>query len=93
MFMFVRVFGCDFVNAAAAARLLNVATNAAAIALVASRVELLWLYGFLMAICNVAGSLVGTRLALKRGVRFVRVVFLVVVAALIAKTAWDAVKG
>jgi uncharacterized membrane protein YfcA len=93
MFMFVRVFGYDFLNAAASARLLNVAANGAAIALFASRVELLWLYGFLMAACNVAGSLAGTRLALRRGATFVRTVFLLVVAALIAKTAWDAVRG
>jgi uncharacterized membrane protein YfcA len=93
MFMFVRVFGYDFLNAAASARLLNVAANGAAIALFASRVELLWAYGFLMAACNVAGSLLGTRLALKRGAAFVRIVFLVVVAVLIAKTAWDALKG
>jgi hypothetical protein len=39
----------------------------AALLLFASRVELLWLYGLLMAVCNVAGSLLGTRLALKRG--------------------------
>jgi uncharacterized membrane protein YfcA len=93
MFMFVRVFGFDFLRAAAAARLLNVATNGAALLLFASRVELLWLYGLLMAVCNVAGSLLGTRLALKRGARFVRLVFLAVVATLIAKTAWDAVSG
>jgi uncharacterized membrane protein YfcA len=93
MFMFVRVFGFDFLNAAASARLMNVATNGAALVLFASRVELFWMYGLSMAVCNVAGSLLGTRLALKQGARFVRVVFLVVVATLIAKTAWDAVSG
>jgi hypothetical protein len=34
--------------------------------------------------------LLGTRLALKHGSGFVRVVFLIVVAALIVKTGWDA---
>ncbi|HRH18955.1 MAG TPA: sulfite exporter TauE/SafE family protein, partial [Aquabacterium sp.] len=43
-----------------------------------------------MAVANVLGSTIGTRLALKRGVGFVRSVFLVVVGALIVKTAWDA---
>ncbi|HZF17183.1 MAG TPA: TSUP family transporter [Steroidobacteraceae bacterium] len=91
MFMFVRVFGYDFLNAAASARLLNVAGNAAALVFFATRVELLWVCGLSMAVSNVAGSLVGTRLALRRGAAFVRVVFLLVVAALIAKTAWDAI--
>ena len=44
----------------------------------------------LMAVANVSGSWFGTRLALSRGSRFVRVVFLSVVIVLIAKTAWDA---
>ena len=43
-----------------------------------------------MAVANVAGSLLGTRLAFKHGAGFVRGVFLVVVTVLIAKTAWDA---
>lgn len=92
MFMFVRVFGYDFLNAAAGARLLNVAGNAAGLLLFATRTELMWTVGILMAVANVAGSLIGTRLAIKRGAPFVRMVFLIVVALLIAKTAWDVVR-
>jgi hypothetical protein len=43
-----------------------------------------------MAVANVAGSTLGTHLALKHGSRFVRAVFLIVVGALILKTSWDA---
>jgi uncharacterized membrane protein YfcA len=43
-----------------------------------------------MAAANIAGSLAGTHLALKHGAGFVRIGFLVVVSALILKTAWDA---
>jgi uncharacterized membrane protein YfcA len=42
-----------------------------------------------MAIANVVGSLVGTRLALKHGAGFVRYVFIAVVGALILKTGYD----
>jgi uncharacterized membrane protein YfcA len=42
-----------------------------------------------MAIANVVGSLLGTRLALKHGAGFVRYVFLAVVGALILKTTYD----
>jgi len=42
-----------------------------------------------MAIANVAGSLIGTRLALTHGTGFVRGVFIVVVGALILKTGYD----
>jgi uncharacterized membrane protein YfcA len=42
-----------------------------------------------MALANIAGSLLGTRLALKHGAGFVRYVFLAVVSALILKTTYD----
>jgi hypothetical protein len=40
-------------------------------------------------VANVAGSLLGTFLALKHGAGFVRVVFIAVVGVLILKTGWD----
>jgi hypothetical protein len=43
-----------------------------------------------MAACNVTGAQVGSHLAIRRGSGFVRIVFLVVVGALITKTALDA---
>ena len=49
--------------------------------------------GLAMALANVAGSLVGSRLALRHGASFVRRIFIVVVGALIAKSAWDAFGG
>jgi len=44
-----------------------------------------------MALSNVAGSLVGTRLALRHGSGFVRVLFVVVVGALLLRYAWNIV--
>ena len=49
--------------------------------------------GLVMAVGNVIGSQLGSRLALKHGSGFVRKVFLLVVTALILKTAWDAFAG
>jgi uncharacterized membrane protein YfcA len=69
---------------------LNVATNAAALSWFAGHGHVLWAVGLAMAVANVAGSQLGTRLALTRGAGFVRGVFVAVVSALIAKTAWDA---
>jgi uncharacterized protein len=43
-----------------------------------------------LAVANVVGSLIGTRLALKHGAGFVRAVFIAVVGALILKTGYDA---
>ena len=90
IFLFVRLLGYDFLNASASAKLLNVATNVAAIALFAMKGHVWWQIGLVMAVANVIGSLIGTRLALKHGAGFVRGVFIVVVSALILKTGYDA---
>ena len=51
---------------------------------------MLWPLGLAMAAANLAGAQLGTRVALRRGAGFVRGLFLIVVAVLTAKTAWDA---
>lgn len=90
MFVFVRLYGYDFLNAAACARVLNVATNAAALFYFASHGYVLWQIAAGMAACNVAGAMFGTRLAFRGGSQFVRKVFILVVCALILRTAWTA---
>jgi uncharacterized membrane protein YfcA len=90
VFLFVRFLGYDFLHASATAKLMNTATNASAIALFAYKGHVWWHIAAVMAVTNVAGSLVGTRMALARGAGFVRGMFIVVVSALILKTAWDA---
>ncbi|KJK10340.1 membrane protein [Burkholderiaceae bacterium 16] len=90
MIVFVRVFGYDFLHASASTKVVNLATNLAALLLLAAKGHVWWQLGLVMAVANVAGSQVGSRLALKHGSAFVRRVFIVVVAALIVKTAWDA---
>ena len=87
MFVFVRFYGYDFLHAGASARVLNVAANGAALIYFASHGHVLWQIGGAMAACNVAGALVGTRLALRGGSGFVRKIFIAVVALLIARTA------
>jgi uncharacterized membrane protein YfcA len=91
MFLFVRFFGFDFLSASAAAKVVNVACNVAALMWFGYSGHLLWQLGLLMAVCQVAGSLLGTRLAIRHGSVFVRKLFLVVVAVLIVKTSADAV--
>ena len=90
VFLFVRWLGYDFLNASASSKLLNTATNLAALALFAYKGHVWWHFALTMAVANVLGSLLGTRLALKHGSGFVRVVFMVVVGALILKTGFDA---
>lgn len=90
VFLFVRLLGYDFLSASAAAKLVNTATNVSALALFVAKGHIWWHFVLAMALANVLGSLLGTRLALKHGTGFVRGVFLLVVSALILKTSYDA---
>jgi uncharacterized membrane protein YfcA len=89
IFTFVGLLGFDFLRASASAKVVNFATNFASVVIFASTGHVLVSYAAPMAACQIAGSLTGSRMALRRGNRFVRGLFLVVATALIARFAWD----
>jgi uncharacterized membrane protein YfcA len=89
VFAYVRLLGYDFLNASASAKLINVATNVAALVLFTLKGHVWWHLAVPMALANIVGSLIGTRLALKHGAGFVRQAFIWVVLALILKTGYD----
>ncbi|MFM8536849.1 MAG: TSUP family transporter [Planctomycetaceae bacterium] len=93
IFLFVRVLGFDFLHAVASAKILNTATNVGAIGVFAATGNVVWHLVGPMIVANVAGSLLGTHLALRHGSRFIRPVFVTVVAVLILKTGYDAYAG
>lgn len=90
VFLLVRGLGYDFLHASASAKLLNTSSNLAALSLFAWKGHVWWHLVAVMAVANVIGSLLGSRMALKHGTGFVRVFFMLVVGALLMKTAWTA---
>jgi uncharacterized membrane protein YfcA len=90
VFLLVRWLGYDFLNASVAAKLLNLSSNIAALILFTLKGHVWWHLALPMALANVAGSLLGTRMALQHGAGFVRGMFILVVSALICKTSYDA---
>ena len=89
IFAFVGVFGFSFLIASASAKAVNTITNVAALAWFVSSGSVLYRYAVPMAMFNILGSLCGSRLAIAHGSRFVRILFIVVVGALIARFGWD----
>lgn len=89
LFGLVRLFGYDFLAAAAATKVLNLATNFGALMLFLSTDNVLYAVGFPMAVSSVAGGLLGAQLAVRQGSRFIRRAFLLVVALLIGKLLYD----
>jgi uncharacterized membrane protein YfcA len=67
----------------------NVATNLASLFYFASTGQVIYKIALPMAACNMLGSTLGARLAVRRGTGFVRVLFLAVVSAFILKLGWD----
>lgn len=89
IFIFIGIFGFNFLAASAAAKVVNVATNLSALLYFIWKGHVLYEVAIPMAICSIIGSQLGTRTALKRGTGFVRALFLVVVSGIILKLAYD----
>lgn len=87
--IFASLFGFEFLVASGSAKVVNCATNLASVIYFVATGKVLYKLAIPMAVCNVLGSIVGTHLAILKGSRFVRVVFLIIVAALIAKLGHD----
>ncbi|MEU6892059.1 TSUP family transporter [Streptomyces sp. NPDC046557] len=75
----------DLVTASATAKIVNCCTNAGALAMFAYQGMVLWQLAALMAAFNLAGGMIGARMALTKGSAFVRTVLLTVVGALVVK--------
>ena len=93
VFAFVRLFGLDMVHASASAKLVNLATNAAALSFFLLHQGVMWKVGLVMAVANVFGAQLGSHMALKHGNRFVRWILLTIVLVLSAKLGWDLLRS
>lgn len=91
--LLVGVLGWGFLDASAQAKIANLVTNLSAIAVFAAHGAVLWQLGLMMGAANLFGGLLGARTAISRGNSFVRRVFLIVVAALAVRLAYDVVRG
>ncbi|ROV64646.1 TSUP family transporter [Streptomyces globisporus] len=83
------VLHLDLVTASATAKIVNVCTNAGALAMFAYQGTVLWQLAAVMAVFNLAGGMIGAKMALSGGSGFVRAVLLTVVFSLVAKLGFD----
>lgn len=93
IFLFVEILGFNFLRASAVAKIINTSTNLAALIYFALNENILYHIALPMAVCNITGSIVGAKLAIAKGSAFVRILFLVVVSAIIIKFAYDTFFG
>lgn len=81
----VAICGFGFVQASGLAKIANVATNLAALAVFVPQGAVIWHIGLAMAAANMLGGYLGARSAVALGPRFVRGVLLLVVSAFIVR--------
>jgi uncharacterized protein len=86
---FAVVFGDALTRASGNAKIVNLASNVAAVLLFAYHGVVVWSVALPMAAANALGAATGAHLAVRNGDRLVRAVVLVVVAALVVKLAVD----
>lgn len=89
VFGFVSIVGYSFLNASAISKVVNVVADVASLAFFITGNFVRYEIALPMMICNMAGSFVGSRMALLRGSSFVRRVFLAIIALLILRFGYD----
>lgn len=93
IFFFIRFLQVDFLHASALAKIGNLMTNLAALSFFIPTGHVLFALGLMMAVANIAGSLLGVRLALKYGSGFIRILFLILVSILICRLGYQIITG
>jgi uncharacterized protein len=87
--IFISVLGQDFLHASAHAKIVNMATNLASIIYFAINGNILFELAIPMAACNMLGGFIGSKFALLKGNKFIRLFFLCVVCATIIRFGYD----
>jgi uncharacterized membrane protein YfcA len=75
----------DFLEASAHSKVINLTTNIAALALFISTGSMAWGVAIPLAISNVIGSMVGSRLAIYKGSKWVKAIFRIVIIGMLCK--------
>ncbi|WP_245615820.1 sulfite exporter TauE/SafE family protein [Andreprevotia chitinilytica] len=93
IFLFIRFFHFDFLRASASAKVVNLATNLASLVYFIPAGMVYFSYAIPMAVANVAGAQVGSRLALKGGNTWIRRLFIVLAVVLLTRLIWQTLAG
>lgn len=86
---FVALLGFEFLEASAYAKVINCVTNVSALYVFISQGNYIIEIAIIMAVSNVIGSLIGSRMAILRGNEFIRKIFLFVVCIMIIRYGYD----
>ncbi len=86
---FVVILGFDFLHASAHAKMINLATNLGSITLFIIKGQIIWAIALPMALSNALGGILGARMAIAKGNKFIRLFFLLIVVATLLRFTYD----
>lgn len=86
---FTAVLGLGLLTACGNAKVVNFASNIAAVATFMASGDVNYRLGIPCAVCAILGNFVGTRLAINNGAKIVRPMMLFVITLLLCKIIWD----
>lgn len=83
------ILGFDFLKAAGNAKFLNFASNIGALILFICLGKVDYMIGLVMAVSMIVGSYIGSAFAVKKGVAYVKLLFIIVTIVLLLKNLYD----
>jgi uncharacterized protein len=89
VFGFVSLMGFSFLRSSAISKIINVVADLSSLIYLFAHKYVLLNLALPMMACNVAGSYLGSQMAVLRGNAFIRKVFIVVVVGIVARFAYD----
>lgn len=89
IFIFIRFLKFDFTNASGNAKLINFTSNFTSLIAFAINGKIDYLIGVPIAVFMVLGSLVGTKLAIRNGAKFIKPIFLIMSFVVFTKLVYD----
>ncbi len=93
VFAFVSFLGLDFLKSSAVSKAANVSADLSSWTVLLLGGFVIWVLAIPLIIGNMLGSYFGSHLAIRKGQQFVRMLFLVIVLALIARQVWLLLAG
>ncbi|MDD7392132.1 MAG: TSUP family transporter [Fusobacteriaceae bacterium] len=85
MFCLIKIYKFDFSNASGNTKVLNLSSNMASLIVYTYLGKINWAYGIGVALVMTVGAIVGSKLAILKGNKFIKPMFLFVTAILILK--------
>lgn len=89
VFAFVSIIGFGFLQASAISKVVNVIADVSSLVFFVWNGKIIYPLVLPLMVSNVAGSFLGSKLAILKGNQFIRVMFLMVTVGIIARFGWD----